>query len=60
MCVLCRENEAQSSRELCALCEASVRLEVAEGLYRLARYLGAWAEFDAWLRSRRRAQVPTT
>jgi hypothetical protein len=60
MCVFCRENEAQSSRELCALCEASVRLEVAEGLYRLGRYLSAWAEFDEWLRARRRAQVPTT
>jgi hypothetical protein len=60
MCVLCRENETDSAHELCPLCEAGLRLEVAEGLYRLSRYLGAWAEFDEWLRTRRRAQVPTT
>jgi hypothetical protein len=60
MCIVCRESEADPALELCPLCEASVRLEVAEGLYRLGRYLAAWAEFDAWLRARRELQVPTT
>ena len=56
MCILCLENEADSNRELCPLCEATVRLEVAEGLYRLGRYLAAWAAFQAW----EDGQVPTT
>ncbi len=60
MCVVCGNSEAAGSGELCPLCEASVRLEVAEGLYRLGRYLASWAEFEEWLRARRRAQVPTT
>jgi hypothetical protein len=56
MCILCREHETDLRRELCPLCEATVRLEVADGLYRLGRYLAAWAAFQAW----ERRQVPTT
>jgi hypothetical protein len=56
MCTLCRKQEADPRYELCPLCEATVRLEVAEGLYRLGRYLSAWAAFEAW----ERTQVPTT
>ena len=56
MCALCREQEPDPRHELCPLCEATVRLEVAEGLYRLGRYLAAWAAFQAW----EQTQVPTT
>jgi hypothetical protein len=56
MCTLCREQESDPRHELCPLCEATVRLEVAEGLYRLGRYLAAWAAFQAW----EQTQVPTT
>jgi hypothetical protein len=48
MCIRCREFETAADRPYCIHCTFAVRAEVEEGLRRLADYLAAWAEFDAW------------
>jgi hypothetical protein len=58
MCACCGEVEVYPPLEFCAMCDARLRIEVADGLYRLGRYLAAWAAFQDWLEERR--QVPTT
>jgi len=50
MCVRCRQAEAPEPLGLCAPCAMHTRIEIGDGLKRLASYLAAWAAFDAWLR----------
>ena len=50
MCIRCRDIEAPEPLGLCAACTVQTRLEITEGLRRLAGYLAAWAAFDEWLR----------
>jgi hypothetical protein len=51
MCIRCQEHDAPEPLGLCAACAIQVRLELADGLRRLADYLGAWASFEDWLDS---------
>lgn len=55
MCIRCRQAEAPQPLGLCAPCAMHTRIEIAEGLRRLAGYLAAWAAFEDWLRERRPA-----
>ncbi len=48
MCIHCREVEVAPGFELCPACAVQLRIEVAEGMYRLGRYLKAWAAFSDW------------
>jgi len=48
-CIRCNEREAPEPLGLCTACVVHTKLEVAEGLRRLGRYLTAWAAFDEWL-----------
>jgi hypothetical protein len=50
MCIRCGETELPIGFELCTSCAVEVRVEVAEGLYRIGRYLAAWAAFQEWER----------
>ena len=52
MCISCRDVEVAPGFELCPPCAVQLRIEVAEGLYRLGRYLGSWAAFSDWQRTR--------
>jgi hypothetical protein len=52
MCIRCRELRAPQPLGLCAVCAIQTRIELNEGFRRLARYLGAWAAFGAWLDER--------
>jgi hypothetical protein len=52
MCIRCHQIDAPEPLGLCAACTVQTRLEFAEGLRRLTRYLAAWAAFDDWLRDR--------
>jgi hypothetical protein len=56
MCICCRETDVPPGFELCAACAVQIRIEVAEGLYRLGRYLASWAAFDEWQRFSTRAE----
>jgi len=58
MCIYCQEHDVPEAVELCPRCAFALQVEVAEGLYRLGRYLASWAAFDEWL-SGRRAGVAT-
>ena len=55
MCIYCQEHDVPETVELCPRCAFAFQVEVAEGLYRLGRYLASWAAFDEWLDGRRRA-----
>jgi hypothetical protein len=48
LCIRCEARYAASSVPYCTQCGFLVRAEVAAGLQRFARYLEAWAAFDAW------------
>ena len=50
MCIRCRQAEAPEPLGLCATCAMHTRIEIVEGLKRLAGYLAAWAAFEEWLR----------
>jgi rRNA maturation endonuclease Nob1 len=52
MCIRCRRTSAPEPLGFCAACAMHTRVEVVDGLKRLARYLAAWAAFDEWLRAR--------
>lgn len=52
MCIRCRQVDAPEPLGLCAACAAQTRLEMSDGLRRLASYLAAWAAFDDWLRAK--------
>ncbi len=52
MCICCQETEVAPGFELCPGCAVELRIEVAEGLFRLGRYLRAWAAFEEWQRAR--------
>ena len=54
MCIYCQEHDVAETVELCPRCAFAFQVEVAEGLYRLGRYLSSWAAFDEWLSGRRR------
>ncbi len=54
MCIYCQEHDVPETVELCPRCAFAFQVEVAEGLYRLGRYLASWAAFDEWLTGRRR------
>jgi hypothetical protein len=58
MCIYCQEHEVSEAVELCPRCAFAFQVEVAEGLYRLGRYLSSWAAFDEWLSGRRREAAP--
>lgn len=53
MCVCCRRAQAPEPLGLCAPCAMHTRVEVVDGLRRLARYLAAWTAFEEWLAERR-------
>jgi hypothetical protein len=48
LCIHCEDRAASPSSVYCAHCTFVVRAEAAAGLQRFARYLEAWAAFDAW------------
>ena len=56
-CIRCNEREAPEPLGLCAACVVHTRLEVADGLRRLGRYLTAWAAFGEWLDGRGRGRA---
>ena len=58
MCIYCQEHDVPDAVELCPRCAFAFQVEVAEGLYRLGRYLASWAAFDEWLSGRRREAAP--
>ena len=48
LCIRCEDRYATQSGAYCAHCTFVVHAEVSAGLQRFARYLEAWAAFDAW------------
>jgi len=50
MCIRCRSAEAPEPLGLCPACVMHTRVEIVDGLKRLASYLAAWAAFDDWVR----------
>ena len=50
MCIRCGKVEAPQPLGYCPSCAASARLELVDGLKRLAVYLSSWAAFEEWLR----------
>jgi hypothetical protein len=51
-CVRCRTAVAPEPPGYCPVCVVHTRIEIVTGLRRLTEYLGAWAAFDDWCRSR--------
>jgi hypothetical protein len=56
-CIRCNAQQAPEPLGLCTSCVMHTRVEVSSGLRRLARYLDAWADFEAWLRSHGRGSA---
>jgi hypothetical protein len=52
MCVLCGERQTADGRAYCAKCSFVVRVEIEDGMRRLADYLDSWAAFDEWCAGR--------
>ncbi len=52
MCTRCKLTVPAGADAYCPACAIELRVESRRGLDDLDRYLGAWAAFDDWLRTR--------
>jgi hypothetical protein len=48
-CIYCGDADVPDGIDICPSCAFPYAVEVAEGHYRLGRYLARWAKFDEWL-----------
>ena len=50
MCKHCNLSTPCGGHELCHACSIRVRADARRGLDAIEDYLGAWSEFERWLR----------
>lgn len=50
MCKHCHLTTPCGGRDLCHACSMRLRADARRGLAAIEDYLGAWSEFESWLR----------